>query len=225
MKTETYLCQGCGESVERPVARGQKPKWCPECRRKLGTRVRSIQCAHCGVDCMTWREGRYCSRACHSASQVKPKPAKSKRDPLTAEQREARRLASRSDIRAGFEDQDWARLADGIRSRTERVGDCWRWSGRIKDGYPVTNINGRWYAVHRLALMAKHGADLGSQHAHHVCANTECVNPAHLQPVTHRENVAEMLARQSYLARIRELESALAQHAPQHPLLAVISVA
>lgn len=34
-----------------------------------------------------------------------------------------------------------------------------------------------------------------------------------------------MLARQSYLARIRELEAALAEMAPSHSLLSVIAVA
>jgi hypothetical protein len=57
-----------------------------------------------------------------------------------------------------------------------------------------------------------------------MCANSACVNPDHLQPVTHRENVAEMMARQSLLARIRELEARLAEVAPGDPLLDVIDV-
>jgi heme oxygenase len=71
----------------------------------------------------------------------------------------------------------------------------------------------------------KHGASLGSQAAHHACANTTCVNPDHLQPVTHRENIAEMMARKAYVARIRELEAALTEIQPSHPLLSVIAVA
>lgn len=46
-----------------------------------------------------------------------------------------------------------------------------------------------------------------------------------LQPVTHAQNSAEMLARQAYLARIRELEEALAVVAPTHPLLQTIACA
>lgn len=47
----------------------------------------------------------------------------------------------------------------------------------------------------------------------------------HLEPVTHRDNTAEMLARHSYLARIAELEEALASIDAGHPLLQVIRVA
>lgn len=222
MKTETYVCQACGADVVRPVAPGQRPKWCDTCRSRGAKK--QVECAHCGVMCWTWHGGRYCSRSCAATATarpvLKPKPA-----PKTRSEREAVWRERRSDIRAGFEDRDWPRLSSGIKARTVADGDCWRWTGRIRDGYPYVSIAGKWFYVHRLSLMAKHGADLGSQHAHHICANTQCVNPDHLQPVTHRENVAEMLARQSYLARIRELEAALSEFAPGHPLLAVVSVA
>ena len=70
-----------------------------------------------------------------------------------------------------------------------------------------------------MSLEAKHEAPLGSQAAHHICANTKCVNPEHLQPVTHRDNIAEMLARHSYLKRIAELEEAIKELAPNHEVL------
>ena len=101
---------------------------------------------------------------------------------------------------------------------------CWVWPKVYKSRpYPAVMVAGE--QLHRAVVQVKHGKKLGSQHAHHVCANTYCVNPDHLQPVTHAENTAEMLARQSYLARIMELETALADLAPDHPLLAVIEVA
>ena len=87
-------------------------------------------------------------------------------------------------------------------------------------------IGKRGFQVHRLILQAKHGGKpLGVQAAHHVCANTLCINPEHLQPVTHRDNTAEMLARHTYLHRIAELEEALAQIDPNHPALDRIEVA
>jgi len=87
-------------------------------------------------------------------------------------------------------------------------------------------IDGRKWGVqiHRAVVEASYGRPLGSQHAHHKCANRRCVNPDHLQPVTHRENAAEMLARQSLLSRIAELEEALRETSPHHPLLAHIPV-
>ncbi|NQE89602.1 HNH endonuclease [Nocardia terpenica] len=75
------------------------------------------------------------------------------------------------------------------------------------------------FPVHRMVLEAKLGAPLGVLAAHHKCGNSGCVNPDHLQPVTHAENTAEMLARQSYLARIEELESVVRLLAPEHDAL------
>jgi len=116
-------------------------------------------------------------------------------------------------------------MITAIEEKSTKSGSgCWEWSGRISDGYPVQRIGGKTYFVHRLSLEAKMSAPLGSQAAHHMCANSKCVNPEHLQPVTHRENVAEMLARHSYLDRIAELEAALAEVCPQHPILQVIPV-
>lgn len=68
-------------------------------------------------------------------------------------------------------------------------------------------------------LEAKLDAPLGTQAAHHVCANSKCINPEHLVPATNAANIAEMKARASYIARIDELEAALAQIAPSHELL------
>lgn len=90
----------------------------------------------------------------------------------------------------------------------------------------MIRIGKQSHQAHRLMLQAQHdGAPLGVQAAHHRCANTMCINPDHLQPVTHRENIAEMLARRSYLNRITELEEALAALAPDHPVLNRIAVA
>lgn len=94
---------------------------------------------------------------------------------------------------------------------------CWVWPKLKEDKYPATMVAGQ--ALHRVVVEIKHGKPLGTQHAHHICANASCVNPDHLQPVTHADNIAEMLARKSYMARITELEQALAAIAPNHPAL------
>lgn len=132
----------------------------------------------------------------------------------------------RGRLRRSLEDGDRIGVLDEILNRSERTSDkCWVWKGRTNGGYPIVKIAKRSVAVHRLALEAYLGEKLGSQAAHHICANSMCVNPLHLQPVTHRENVAEMLARNAYLARIRELEEALREACPGHPLLHLVQVA
>jgi len=134
---------------------------------------------------------------------------------------------NRSPLRAAVEDRNYGIVVDLVFQQV-KVDDsgCWIWPKANKKNYPVFGWSkakslrpGTARGVHRAVLEAKHGGDLGSQHAHHICANSMCVNPDHLQPVTHRENLAEMLARQSYLKRIRELEAALGLVAPDHPLL------
>ena len=96
---------------------------------------------------------------------------------------------------------------------------CWEFDYIPSSAYPSAVIDGKVVMVHRISLEAKIGAPLGVQAAHHMCANTRCVNPEHLQPVTHRENIAEMLARNSYIRRIRELEDVIRSSDPTNPVL------
>lgn len=220
MKTEIFTCQNCGKSCERPLARGQKPKWCSQACGDFAKKAQPGVCEHCGAG-FHGHGTRYCSRECGNAARRKLKPT-----PRTAEQMAELWRSQRSALRAAVEDGDYPSVLVEIRNRsTVDTGGCWIWHGRVNKGYPVVNVGSQKLQVHRLVLEAKHGASLGSQAAHHSCAVSTCVNPDHLQPVTHRDNVAEMLARQSYLSRIRELEEALADLDPDHPLLAVVAVA
>ncbi|MFJ7227694.1 HNH endonuclease [Streptomyces sp. NPDC098090] len=59
--------------------------------------------------------------------------------------------------------------------------------------------------LHVLSFEAFCGPTLGFP-VHHRCAKPACFNPDHLQLVTQRENVAEMLERNAYIKRIEELE-------------------
>lgn len=137
-----------------------------------------------------------------------------------------RAQAKRGVLRAAYEDGDWPIVMATLLAKTTGSSDCREWTGKMNSGYPVVRIAGREHQVHRLILQAKHeGMPLGVQAAHHMCANAMCINPEHLQPVTHRDNIAEMLARHSYLDRIAELESALAEINPGHPVLNRIDVA
>jgi len=202
--------------------------------------TKTFTCTSCGKDFTHNRKKATCSDACFAIAVVeseghKARIAKAKAEatyptsasrytPKTeAEKRKVWR-AQRSDIRAAYEDGDWAGLMRAIKSDThENANGCWEWQRRVDDGYPIIRIAGVTHQVHRLSLHAKHGKPLGVLAAHHKCANSTCVNPNHLQPVTHRENVAEMLARNSLERRIEELESALSEIAPDHPALDRIS--
>lgn len=99
---------------------------------------------------------------------------------------------------------------------------CRLWAGGMQEnGYPTIAEN--WTGsqlTHRVAFMVSTGEKiLGDTQVHHVCANSSCVEPSHLQAVRPHENVAEMLERRYYRNRIAALESALADISPSHPLL------
>lgn len=111
-------------------------------------------------------------------------------------------------------------LIDYVKNEADIDNDtgCWNWT-KLSQGYPATSP----YAMgwHRVMCSVKHGDHLGLLVAHHTCSNTKCVNPDHLQAVTDVDNQAEMIERRRYVARIRQLEEALAELNPNHPLLGV----
>jgi hypothetical protein len=169
------------------------------------------QCAWC----LQLHSGQstYCSEKCADDRQ-------SQRNKRITQIEEGKRF------RLSFESGDWIAFLEEVKLRSSVNADgCWIWERRLKGGYPVHKFGKKQVQVHRLSLEAKHGKPLGTQAAHHICSNSACVNPDHLQPVTFRDNTAEMLQRKAYLDRIAELEAALADVSPGHPALNVIEVA
>src|SRR5699024_3832985 len=126
----------------------------------------------------------------------------------------------RTSLRKAYDENDYKGMLKAIEKQAKvSKNGCWEWPRLDSTGYPRIDLDGKHTAVHRLSLEAKHEAPLGSQAAHHMCANTKCVNPDHLQPVTHRDNTAEMMARRAYVDRIAELEEAIKKLDPSHEVL------
>lgn len=64
--------------------------------------------------------------------------------------------------------------------------ECWPWMGsQNKDGYGQTAGGG----AHRLAYRFSKGEIPKGLEIDHLCRNRACVNPAHLEAVTHRVNM------------------------------------
>lgn len=186
----------------------------------------AIICAHCAKSHVTTRSnGKYCSAECSLAALAPGRDAaKAARRAALAPRAPADR---RGTLRRAVEEGDRSAVITAIEanSMVDEAG-CWVWQRRVdRHGYPAARLGDRDYMVHRLSLEAHIGKPLGSQPAHHTCANHRCVNPEHLQPVTHRDNSAEMLARTYMVRRITELEAALAQLDANHPLLAEVGIA
>lgn len=76
-----------------------------------------------------------------------------------------------------------------IVSRIRRTGCCWQWVGGTNSNhYGTVSFRGRVVMVHRLVYEDTHGPIPAGLTLDHLCHNTDCVNPDHLEPVTHAEN-------------------------------------
>ncbi|AZL12004.1 hypothetical protein CXR25_03620 [Brevibacterium aurantiacum] len=169
-------------------------------RKSRSPKVYNRNCTACGKSFTTKSRGtKYCSPTC---------PAREKQN--------------WGRMRIALTESNYPVVAEELEKRTTKdPSGCWIWEGTIDSrGYGRLGFNkAGQFLAHRLSLEAHLGHPIDGLFAHHKCANTSCLNPDHLELTTHAENIAEMMARQSYLARIAELEQTLAEYAPEHPVL------
>jgi hypothetical protein len=96
----------------------------------------------------------------------------------------------------------WVNTVERLRREYVRVEDssCWTWTGSIaRNGYSKARINNRHVSGHR-AFYEHYVGPIGPMLTlDHVCRNKRCVNPAHLEAVTSRENT---MRAENSLARI-----------------------
>lgn len=95
-------------------------------------------------------------------------------------------------MRAATVERFWAKVA----IPADVMTGCWLW-GAMKDprGYGRFNLDKGPRLAHRIAYTLVKGAIPGGLGLDHLCRAHGCVNPAHLEPVTQRENVRRGLTR------------------------------
>ena len=70
----------------------------------------------------------------------------------------------------------------------EEPSGCWTWTGAQSGGYGYFHWE-KMRSAHRFAYEVVVGAVPVSLQLDHLCRNRLCVNPAHMEPVTQRENI------------------------------------
>lgn len=84
------------------------------------------------------------------------------------------------------------------------LGPCWLWTGAIQsEGYGMIRIDDRAVYAHRLSVEISRGDVPIGMDVDHLCRNRGCVNPDHLEAVSHATNIR------------RGARSALAPNCPQ----------
>jgi HNH endonuclease len=70
------------------------------------------------------------------------------------------------------------------------ITPCWTWQLKIhgKTGYGVTRVKRHDYLAHRWYYEQAKGPIPAGLQIDHLCRNRNCVNPAHMEPVTPMEN-------------------------------------
>lgn len=76
---------------------------------------------------------------------------------------------------------------------------CWLWTAALNhDGYAWFSVMGAACLGHRWSYQRTNGPIPDGTELDHLCRVRRCVNPAHLEPVTHKANV---LRGESFAAR------------------------
>lgn len=204
-------------------------------RRQRDIRASSVkQCIDCGTDtngkrCVPCSARNASLIATATRPPARPRPPRKRRDPAVVRAEAIERGRHQwTPLRQAYEAGDAVAFFNELRCNctVNDVTGCWTWKRRTtREGYATVKWSDKSIALHRLSCAMAQTIDPTTPVVHHVCANRSCVNPDHLQPVSHRENIAEMMQRNYYLQRIQSLEDALREHCPDHALLAHVAAA
>jgi hypothetical protein len=83
-------------------------------------------------------------------------------------------------------------VEDRFWGKVEITGFCWNWTASAPGGYGKfgvgTRVTQKTWSAHRFAYESLVGSIPDGYHLDHLCRNTRCVNPDHLDPVPAQVN-------------------------------------
>ena len=88
-----------------------------------------------------------------------------------------------------------------LMNKIKRTDDCWNWTGALIKGYGKFSVDNKAKEAHRVSYEIFVGEIPKGMVLDHLCRNPSCVNPEHLEPVTHAENVKRGNAGQNWAAK------------------------
>ncbi|QKN87687.1 HNH endonuclease [Streptomyces phage Cumberbatch] len=98
-------------------------------------------------------------------------------------------MARRSRPTAAWRYWSKVRLDGPLSLRHQAPGRCWTWTAAINNrGYGTFRDGATVVGAHRWSYEQLVGPVPAGLELDHLCRNRACVNPAHMEPVTHRTN-------------------------------------
>ena len=75
-------------------------------------------------------------------------------------------------------------------AKVQKTDTCWLWQASLlPNGYPRFSLNGSTVYAHRFAYERANGPIAKGLEIHHLCGIRHCVNPAHMEVATHKQNI------------------------------------